>query len=416
MVLSKRKCASLISIVCFAMVMLNDVSTIQFGGRSWTMYYFFSFIALGTLAALGVRLAGTQIHKSIYLLVAVLTAYVLASALQGGAQNLISLVPYAVTPVLFSNIGARLDDSLGIKAVVAVLAVNVLLALAYKFYFSFGYSGPFGSFRAISEYLVEAQIDASRAVRYGRSSGSFANPNALGAFGCLSAFVVLAYGRESPILRGAGVFLAFLLVGLSGSRGSLVALFVGLLAVAGHRLVSQDRTRSRLRVKNPWVRLGIGAAALTIFVFLGTSLFSAERFLQVFELRSGAGAPDSLVQRREFWGVVLRYISDNPLGTIVPPQLRLGVPTDNQFMDFLAWGGFPLAIAFCAFLVWLVFASFSRASMGGSGVLLGLTMALAVNSGSMAVLNGAAAFVFWFGLGVCVKKGVAPLSTRGGAP
>lgn len=367
------------------------------GGRIWYWYYFWLFLGGLLLPFLRICPARRSEHIATYLFVAVLSIYVVMACIIDGLKNLILFVPYAFLPLVFLTFGKEINRALVCKTMLFVLAANFIVAIMYNAYYSLGYSGPFGIFSNISNFLNETASEKGGLVIYGRPSGFFENPNAFGFFSASAFFFFLIQRANANMTNRAGLALAILCVLLSTSRGSIIAVTAGLLAMLLSRVL-YGRGGSILNGRN----LFISIMLLSPAIYWLENVFGLDRIGEIAKIGSTSG-PENLLLRQSYWSDVLSYVSGNPFGTIAPPQLVLGVPTDNQYIDFLAWGGVILLSVFIIYILFMLFLLWVRAKYA-SPASLGLFVCMVINCISIAVLNGPGAFVFWLGLGFGINN------------
>ncbi len=117
--------------------------------------------------------------------------------------------------------------------------------------------------------VYEYAINAAAGIPHWRVFGPFLQPNLLGNFLLLAFFVALGLAIQPPILRTshfALVALLFLIaMALTGSKGALLAWFVGIVVFG--TVLAVNFASPKLR-KLVWVALFVGVAALILIALL----------------------------------------------------------------------------------------------------------------------------------------------------
>lgn len=229
---------------------------------------------------------------------------------------------------------------------------------------------------------------------YARASGLFVNPNQLGFFAGAVLFAILSIRAPSRIrgLIPIGV-MAVVLVILSGSRGSLIA-----LGAAAVTYVSVTRSFRFLLV--------IVASALVVFAgYITISATETGTFGAFTDrlLYTSVYQNESLLGRMAFWSSVMDRV--NLLtGTLIPPEMYLGHPVDSFYMRMLAQGG-VLGLVSSVLLLGAQFASSRRlAPDRAKGAFWALITFVVVNSFSMMGLLDLEAVFVWTIMGLVASR------------
>ena len=245
----------------------------------------------------------------------------------------LSSVTEAIVPMAVVGVGVRIatltrDPS---RVVAVALAVAVPIVLAYTVG-QWAYNSGFVDatiWRPIADW-DRAAADAFGVLQLSRSSGPYVNPNILGAWGAI-AFVLAATlhpGRVTrPVIMGA----AALTVIFAQSRGSLVALVAGAMALVvlalGHRIGGASRPGflPSLLAATGFVVVGVGMA--------GADLSGVTRLLEgLSSLLPGATFDPSITGRLDSWSAAGALSAIYPMGTWGPPEVLLGGAIDNDWV------------------------------------------------------------------------------------
>ena len=189
----------------------------------------------------------------------------------------------------------------------------------------------------------------------GRATGLFVNPNILGFFSGLSFFfflIIKKYFKQQNILSIVFMFLSLLCVILSSSRTSMVGIFFGYAITLFYLFQRGNKLESLKTLLGATITLFI--AFFLIFNFSSES--NLERTIEIGNVvNNGVDGSGNLSGRVNAWISLMNYVTLNPFGTIIPPQLALEESPDSQFIYFLAQGGIILFIIFSIFLYSIFF-------------------------------------------------------------
>lgn len=194
----------------------------------------------------------------------------------------------------------------------------------------------------------------SQNVILGRATGFYLNPNSLGIWALLAAWIsfFLLKGKS----RVLGVVASFATILLCQSRGTLAGFLVSVAVYAVIWMIRHATRVQRLKATLLVALLAIPLLAVGVFGLppamerevrtvpvVGPAV---ERYLSGARVLSeGADADANFKGRTIFWKAAFRYLADHPLGSLGSPEMVILVPPDNQFIAALEQGSFYFLFA-----------------------------------------------------------------------
>ncbi|AOY91529.1 hypothetical protein BKK79_06650 [Cupriavidus sp. USMAA2-4] len=387
-----------------SILLLSEILFIK-GGQGGVSFFFVLALPLLLLwLFVSRRFLWSRLAATTYAFFGILSTYVIVGAfLYDRPTMLAQLVIYLISPLLFIQVGAYGKERLWGGCLYLALVVSVGLAIAQFSYSTFGMVGPAGLFQRIAESIYANQSDLGLENIYGRATGFFTNPNTLGLFGGVSFWIAVLLRDSLSRLRFAVLcLLAILCILFSMSRGSLVGFLASFLAYSLIEIMS-----GRLVLRGRFfVALGLVAITVGVVLFSGVlSVGQFDRFDELFALAQGGGVKSSenLGGRVQAWQSIVGRLNDYPFGTILPPQLVIDESPDNQFIYFLAQGGYVLFLFVVIYYAVALF--FTRPTRSRSrSVLFSATIFAIINSLTMVVMNSFVFSLFWLLLGAAIAR------------
>jgi hypothetical protein len=244
-----------------------------------------------------------------------------------------------------------------------------------------------------------------------RATGFYLNPNTLGVWSLLAFWTsfFLLRGRQ----RVLGCAAAFGTLLLCQSRGTLAAFLVsgGVYALTWLLLLADTRRRRQ-------ATLGLVACAASILILAGWagmgSMPAIARNVPVLQealerdasglrvLSHGSAADVNFHGRTMFWQAAWQYLLAHPFGTLGPPQLKLKIPSDNQFVAVLAQGSFYYFSTLL--LVFLGGVRLMRRSQPCDRLLAVASVALLINGLSASPLYYPSGYLYWLLVGISMGR------------
>jgi hypothetical protein len=252
------------------------------------------------------------------------------------------------------------------------------------------------------------------AIVYGRSVGTFVNPNTLGLAAALTLFFGNAFAQGH--LRMAVLFASMPTLILSQSRGAAFALIGGLLVPSVLKLPSRQRSGLTLVLAGAalLVAIVIDSASVEAALQTGAQNYGwAERLFTGLQAVSfDAGADANLAARMLAWSDALAFASQYPAGTLGPPHMLFQQSIDSEFLRLWCQGGL-IALLLAALSAT---AAFYRGTRSREIRFVRQTVATLMIAGASAVvLPLGPTVVLWFGWGLVLASEIRSGSERRGA-
>lgn len=290
-------------------------------------------------------------------------------------------------------------ESIFSKYLVVAIIVEFLYSffqLLYRIGYFHGYLWEiFASWDLISQQLYASPI-------FGRSIGTFVNPNILG-FWAITVFGLSLYLTKGW-LKYLSLILSFFTLILSQSRGCLF----GLLFAIGIILIFNLLTFKKISFTQFLSGYIFFMVVMFVMIFIVkldlVSYVAFERFKSgIGVFLYGVSADQNFLTRVEVWKQSLRLFKKYPLGTFGPPELILGTAVDNDWIRLLLQGG----IIYVASFLIMIFAGILIPKSTGSKVgkfLLYMSLTLPVVAISETPTIYIPMAIYWFGLGLFLQK------------
>lgn len=310
----------------------------------------------------------------------------------------IQFISSLLSAYLFLNIGYYGNKKLIVRSLILVLCGVIIFALSQFIYFNFGTAGPYSIFKSIANFMVNTQNDFLVENIYGRSSGIFTSPNALGFFGGISFWIFCILSSQvSRFTFFSALGLSIFCVVLSISRGSIF----GLVASIIYFFCFSGWWR-RVNASSMVLSLVAFFVISFLFVYYSYSLNDVQtlRYSEIFSVVSGDYSESvNLSARFQAWSSIFVYISNSPFGTILPPQLLIDESPDNQFFYYFAQGGLILLIVSIAFYTVLFYSAF-YSSNKNRFVFASAAIFVVVNCFSITLMNSYIYMLFCMMIGL----------------
>ena len=342
----------------------------------------------------------------VYVYILLLLIYSILGAIYFGQIGLLAQIhSFFIMPLIFIHLGFFIDKRVAINIVVFLVLICLFFALSQFFYYTYNTKGPFNIFIILSDFSLANQLAILPNATYGRATGIFVNPNTLGFFGGLTYWLI-SYIQKDKISWKAyiGIFSSLLCVFLSFSRTSLIGLFFSITLVYALNFVMHSYKIKSL-VKHT-ILVSVLIFSLYFLAFYIND-YQFQRFKEISSVASsGVEQSANLSGRLNAWSTIFDYTKNNPLGTIVPPQLVIQESPDNQFIYFFAQGGYLLLIATLMIYIYLIYQAL-RYGRSYHFAFLGGCIFVLISSVTLVALNIFVISLFWLMIGMHARSRVS---------
>lgn len=356
LIIKKKSIINFLFFVSYFFCILSDIFYFEFIGNPVPYFFVLHLPVLAFLFFIYPKVLTNNIFVVWYLWFFIVIIFSVLGALLYGSMGLLAQIYiYLFIPVIFFYFGYLVSLAFLFWVNGLLISLCFLFALAQFLFFNYGLSGPLGVFEFFTLLINKSQIGLGVEEIGGRATGLFVNPNILGFFSGLSFFfflIIKKYFKQQNILSIVFMFLSLLCVILSSSRTSMVGIFFGYAITLFYLFQRGNKLESLKTLLGATITLFI--AFFLIFNFSSES--NLERTIEIGNVvNNGVDGSGNLSGRVNAWISLMNYVTLNPFGTIIPPQLALEESPDSQFIYFLAQGGIILFIIFSIFLYSIFF-------------------------------------------------------------
>jgi len=325
-----------------------------------------------------------------------LTNYPLRTMLNLNVLSEISFV------VLGYWVSKRIDSWEFIFSKYLVVAITAeflysVFQLLYRIGYIHGYLWEvFASWDLISQQYYASPI-------FGRSIGTFVNPNTLG-FWAITVFGLSLYLTKGW-LKYLSLILSFFTLILSQSRGCLFGLIFAIGIILIFKLLTFKKISFTQFLKG-YIFFMIVMFIMIFIVKLDlVNNVAFERFKSGIEVfLYGVSADQNFLTRVEVWKQSLGLFKKYPLGTFGPPELILGTAVDNDWVRLLLQGGIIYVASFLIMIFAGILIPKSTGSKGVGKFLFYMSLTLPVVAISETPTIYIPMAIYWFGLGLFLQK------------
>jgi hypothetical protein len=332
---------------------------------------------------------GVIVYGGYMSLVTVAGVFISQSPLQLVQIVIFLLLPFGLL-VLGQNASREGLQRFLIGVLVVIFTFTVLERLG--FWFGFGALG-------LSEFSLRMKLHAheigGQFPVLGRATGVFINPNTLGyVAGCLLFSILILSKVNVGIWQMILSIMSILLIAMSGSRGSMLALGAAILTY----LVYMRSGRALIYVT-------LLAIFLTLAYFVAASQNAStfalflDRIQNDWNVESG-----SWTGRLQFWSSVWER-GNLPIGTLVSPELALGHAIDSFYVRVMAQGG-VIGLATGVLLFVGLGLQGGRLPTHLKGPYMALVVFMLVNGFSMLSVQTTACLFVWAVIGFAANRSV----------
>ncbi|MGH2330697.1 O-antigen ligase family protein [Thermoanaerobacter mathranii] len=324
-----------------------------------------------------------------------LTGYPLRTILN---LNVLSEISFIVTGYWVSKRMDFWEFTLSKYLVLAIIIefLYSFLQSLYRIGYFHGYLWEvFASWDLISQQLYASPI-------FGRSIGTFVNPNTLG-FWAITVFGFSLYLTKGWI-RYLSLIFSFLTLILSQSRGCLFALIFAIGVILISNLLTLKKINFTQFLKG-YIFFMVVAFIMIFIVKLGlVNNVTFERFRSGIEVfLYGVSADQNFLTRVEVWKQSLGLFRKYPLGTFGPPELILGTAVDSDWVRLLLQGGIIYVVSFLiAIFAGILIPKSTGSKIGKFLLYMSLTLPVVAVSETPTIYIPMA--IYWFALGVFLQE------------
>ena len=400
LVIKKNSIISFLFFISYLFCILSDIFYFQFAGSSVSYFFILHLPVLLLLFFLYPKVLTNNIFVVWYLWFFVIIVFsVLGAFLYSNIGLLAQMYIYIFIPIIFFYFGYLVSFRFLFWINGFFISVCFFFSVGQFLFFNYGLDGPLGLFEFLTLLINKSQIGLGVEEIGARATGFFVNPNILGFFSGLSFFFFLItkkYLKEQSIFSIIFIFLSLLCVMLSISRTSMVGLFIGYCVILFYSFKQGNKIESLKGLLGSFF-----AVSLSVFLmFKFSSDYYLERTVEIGNVANqGAEGSGNLSGRLNAWINLIDYVTLNPFGTIIPPQLAIEESPDSQFIYFLTQGGITLLIVFLILLLSILFI-FKKTK---SEYFLAVFMFVLISCLTFVSFNSFVISLFWLMIGLCFK-------------